>query len=97
MLARLPVSYLDVGGLGSGASVTTRATCGGALVPNSRCVSVVGSTTTIPGPIGPIPVNQVTVIVEYDHQHVFVGPIMALFGPSAGTVRLRGASVMRIE
>ena len=42
-------------------------------------------------------VNEVTAVVEYDHEHIFVGPIMRLFGGSLGTVRLRAISTMRLE
>jgi hypothetical protein len=39
----------------------------------------------------------VTVTVEYVHQHVWVGPIMSLFGSSLGVVTLRAVSTMRVE
>jgi Flp pilus assembly protein TadG len=42
-------------------------------------------------------VNQITVEVNYDHNFVFVGPILNLFGGSLGTVTLEGISTMRIE
>lgn len=92
------LQYLDVGGLG-GASVTTRTPCGGAEVPGSRCVSARLNSTTIPasGPNPAITLNEIIVTVEYDHGHVFVGPIMGLFGGSLGTTRLRSVSRMRLE
>jgi hypothetical protein len=37
------------------------------------------------------------VTVEYDHQHVFVGPIVQLFGGTLGTTRLTAVSRMRKE
>jgi hypothetical protein len=37
------------------------------------------------------------VTVEYDHRHVFVGPIMQLFGGSLGTTPVRSTSRMRVE
>ena len=36
-------------------------------------------------------------IVEYDHEYSFVGPIMNLFGSGLGSIRLRSASIMRTE
>jgi hypothetical protein len=36
--------------------------------------------------------------VSYDHEHVFVGPIMALFGGGGtGSTRLKAVSIMRKE
>ena len=32
-------------------------------------------------------------IVEYDHEHSFVGPFMSLSGPGWGSIRLRSASI----
>jgi Flp pilus assembly protein TadG len=47
---------------------------------------------------GPVKtVDQVTMIVEYDHQYQFVGPIMGLFGSNLASIRLRSASSMRRE
>jgi Flp pilus assembly protein TadG len=86
------LDYLAVGGL-SGA---TRA-CGAASSAGSRCASAVVSSTTITGSSPAKTVNQVTVTVEYDHGHVFVGPIISLFGGSLGTTRLRSVSTMRVE
>ena len=90
------LDYLAVGGVG-GASVTTR-TCGGALAPNSRCASATVGTYAIPGSgTPPRTVEQITVVVEYDHEFTFVGPLMGMFGGSLGTVRLRAVSTMRLE
>jgi Flp pilus assembly protein TadG len=86
------LDYLAVGGL-SGA---TRG-CGAAYAAGSRCAGAVISTTTITGSSPAKTVNQVTVTVEYDHAHVFVGPIISLFGGSLGTTRLRSVSTMRVE
>ena len=87
-------SYLNTGGLNVGDH-----TCGGSKVANTRCVSVASSTATIPavGTAPAITVNQVTVTVEYDHEHVFVGPIRTLFGGSTGITRLTAVSSMRLE
>ena len=84
--------YLAVGGL-SGA----KRGCGAAYAPGSRCASAVISTTTIAGSSPVKTVKQVTVTVEYDHAHVFVGPIISLFSGSLGTTRLRSVSTMRVE
>jgi len=56
-------------------------------------------TATIPDPGGgpAKTVSQVTMVVEYDHEHAFVGPILSLFGGSMSTVRLRAVSTMRRE
>ena len=42
-------------------------------------------------------VDQVTVIVEFDHEYQFVGPILGLFGSNLANIRLRSASSMRRE
>jgi hypothetical protein len=57
------------------------------------------TTATVPvaGSTPPRSVDQVTVVVEYDHEYSFVGPIMNLFGSGLGTVRVRAASSMRHE
>jgi hypothetical protein len=91
------IQYLDLGGLG-GASITTRP-CGGAEVPGSRCASAQVLPTTIPAAGGApaVTLNEIVVTVEYDHEHVFVGPMMSLFGGSIGTTRLRSVSRMRLE
>ena len=86
------LDYLAVGGL-SGAPRG----CGPAYAAGSRCASAVISTTPITGSSPAKTVNQVTVTVEYDHAHVFVGPIISLFGGSLGTTRLRSVSTMRVE
>lgn len=90
--ANRALQYLDVGGL----NVTTRS-CGGALAPSTRCASATVSSVTITGSSPAKTVNQMTVVVEFDHQYSLVGPIMGLFGGSLGTVRLRSVSTMRVE
>ena len=92
------LQYLTVSGLG-GPGIGTRTTCGGTKVPNSRCAVAVFNTTNIPGTGGApaTPVNQVVVTVEFDHEHVFVGPIMGLFGSVPPATRLRSTSAMRRE
>ena len=90
-------NYLNTAGLGSSASVTDRTPCGGSKVANSRCVSVVSSPETIPGTPA-ITVQTAVVTVEYDHEHVFVGPLANLFfGGAFSTTRLTAVSTMRIE
>jgi len=85
-------NYLASGGIGG----TPVSSCGGALSPGKVCVNVTPSTTTIPTtPAKTVDVMVVT--VEYDHQHVFVGPITQLFGGSLGTTRLKAVSTMRKE
>jgi Flp pilus assembly protein TadG len=87
------ISYLWASGLNG----TVRA-CGAAMQKNTMCaemttqtaVPIVGSTPTKT-------VDQVTMIVEYDHEYSFVGPIMNLFGSGLGSIRLRSASIMRKE
>ena len=91
--AQRALDYLAVGGL-TGAP---RA-CGGALAPGTRCAAATPPTPmTITGSSPVVTVNQITVTVEYDHQHVFVGPIVSLFGGALGTTRLRATSTMRVE
>ena len=86
------LSYLQSSGLNG----TIRA-CGAAVVKNSMCALMTTQTVAIAGAVPPKTVDQVTVIVEYDHEHSFVGPIMGLFGSGLGTIRLRSASTMRKE
>ena len=94
------IAYMQASGL---VGTVKAAPCDGPEVAKQMCAWVrkdgAFGTATIPDPGGGTPstVNQVTVIVDYDHEHVFVGPIMSLFGGSLGTVRLRAVSVMRIE
>src|SRR3954470_1062330 len=86
------LQYLSIGGL----NVPVRG-CGGALAPGTRCAQATTSTVTITGSSPAKTVNQVTVVVEYDHAYALVGPMMGLFGSSLGTVRLRAVSSMRVE
>jgi Flp pilus assembly protein TadG len=86
------ISYLTASGLNG----PLRA-CGAAVVKDSMCAQLTTQTVTIAGSTPAKTVDQVTVIVEYDHEHSFVGPIMNLFGAGLGTIRLRSASIMRTE
>jgi Flp pilus assembly protein TadG len=88
-------TYLSSGGL-SGTPVKV-AGCNGALSAGRVCVSVEDDTETVPATPTPITVNDSVAYVSYDHQHVFVGPIIQLFGGSLGTTRLRAVSKMRKE
>jgi Flp pilus assembly protein TadG len=90
--AQRALDYLAVGGLNGGLH-----TCGGALVADTRCATATVYPVVITGTVPPVTVNQITVTVEYDHRHVFVGPIMGLFGTALGTTRLKAVSTMRVE
>ena len=87
------LNYLTAGGI----SGTVVGSCGPAA--GQICVSVTQSPIVIPAS-GPSPaqtVQQMVVSVEYDHQHIFVGPIMSLFGSSLSVTRLTAVSKMRKE
>jgi Flp pilus assembly protein TadG len=87
------ISYLQASGLNG----TVRA-CGAAMAKNSVCAQL--TTQTAVPIVGSTPaktVDQVTMIVEYDHEYSFVGPIMNLFGSGLGSIRIRSASIMRKE
>jgi len=90
------LDYLRVGGVNT-SNPRTAAKCAGGTVNGSVCVDVVTSTVTVAGSSPARTVDQVMVVVTYDHQHAFVGPIMNLFGGNLGTVRLYGVSMMRRE
>jgi Flp pilus assembly protein TadG len=81
----------------SGLNGPIRACGAGTFVRNSRCAQMTPSTVVVAGSTPAKTVDQVTVIVEYDHEYQFVGPIMNLFGGSLGSIRLRAASSMRRE
>jgi Flp pilus assembly protein TadG len=86
--------------LASGLPATTanrRGTCGGAQIKNTWCATLTPSTVTVPGSTPAKTVNQVTMLVQFDHEYSFLGPIMGLFGGSWGTIRLAAASSMRVE
>jgi len=86
--------YLNVGGISQDNVATT---CGGSIGRHKRCVDVVSGPSPQFG-TPPRTVTQVTSIVEYDHEFMWVGPMMYLFGGSSmGTVRLRAVSTMRAE
>jgi Flp pilus assembly protein TadG len=86
------ISYLQAAGLDG----PTRA-CGAAMLKNSMCAQLTTQTVTVAGSTPAKSVDQVTMIVEYDHEYSFVGPIMNLFGSGLGSIRLRSASIMRKE
>ena len=86
------ISYLTASGLNG----TVRA-CGAAMAKNSRCAQMTTQTVTIAGSTPAKTVDQVRVIVEYDHEYSFVGPIMNLFGSGLGSIRLTSVSIMRKE
>ena len=92
------LQYLDAGGLGA-AGITTAATCGGSVTANQRCASASTGTVTLPA-VGGEPakdVEQITVVVEFDYEFAFLGPLMNVFGSGLGTTRLRSVSTMRLE
>jgi hypothetical protein len=67
------------------------------MLKNSMCAQLTTQTVTVAGSTPAKSVDQVTMIVEYDHEYSFVGPIMNLFGSGLGSIRLRSASIMRKE
>ena len=81
----------------SGLNGPIRACGTGTIVQNSRCAQMTTSTVVVAGSTPAKTVNQVRVIVEYDHVYQFVGPIMNLFGGGLGSIRLRASSSMRRE
>src|SRR5262249_13733033 len=87
-------NYLAYSGVQGSPVYTTG--CTGTVTPGRVCVSVEYVTETIPTTPS-IDVDSVKVTVTYDHEHVFVGPIMTLFGGSLGTTRLTAVSRMRKE
>jgi Flp pilus assembly protein TadG len=92
------LDYLAVGGIDlAGHMRGSVASCAGAVVADSVCVSAVVADTTITGSSPAKIVRQLTVTVEHDHQFDFVGPILNLFGGTLGTTRLRAVSTMRME
>jgi Flp pilus assembly protein TadG len=88
-------NYLAAGGIPS-AGANNTLNCTGTVSAGSVCVEVHPETVTL----STSPTKTVTVMVasvSYDHAHIFVSPIMQLFGGSLGTVRLKGVSRMRAE
>lgn len=81
----------------SGLNGPVRACGTGTVVKDSRCAQMTTSTVTVAGSTPAKTVDQVTMVVEYDHQYQFVGPIMGLFGGNLASIRLRAASSMRRE
>jgi Flp pilus assembly protein TadG len=93
------LNYLDVGGLGGAAITTLPPPCGGSVVANTRCAVATPTSTTLPavGGAAAKTVDQISVVVEFDYEFSFVGPLMNVFGTGLGTTRLRSVSTMRIE
>jgi Flp pilus assembly protein TadG len=87
-------NYLSASGI-AGTPVNTTG-CTGAVSAGRVCVSTETETETI-STTPSITVDAMKVTVTYDHEHVFVGPIMTLFGGSLGTTRLTAISRMRKE
>jgi Flp pilus assembly protein TadG len=90
--------YLHAGGITATAINTVN--CTQAVSAGTLCVSAVAGTSTIPASGGSPAktVDTMIVTVTYDHEHVFIGPIMALFGGSgSGSTRLKAVSIMRKE
>ena len=90
-------NYLHSGGIAG--TATHGAGCTGAVSAGAVCVSAQTDSVVLPAsggsPALTVPLMKVT--VTYDHAHVFVGPIIQLFGGSLGTVRLGAVSRMRKE
>jgi Flp pilus assembly protein TadG len=86
------LDYLASGGI----KATTGVGCS-AGTAGSLCVTVTPGTTTIAGTSPALTVNEMVVTVQYDHQHVFVGPIMGLFGSPLSVTPLKAVSRMRVE
>jgi Flp pilus assembly protein TadG len=86
------LDYLASGGVAAKAGVGCSAGTAGSL-----CVTVTAGTTPIAGTTPPLIVNEMVVSVQYDHQHVFVGPIMGLFGSPLSVTPLKAVSRMRVE
>jgi Flp pilus assembly protein TadG len=86
------ISYLQASGLNG----PLRA-CGAAVVKDSMCAQLTTQTVPIAGSTPAKSVNQVTMIVEYDHEHTLLGPFMSVLSPGFGSIRLRSASIMRTE
>ena len=89
------LNYLAVSGVGVGGTLRP-APCGQTKVANSRCVDIRWGTADLGG-TPPRIVNEVTAVVEYDHEHIFVGPITRLFGGSMAITRVTAVSTMRLE
>jgi Flp pilus assembly protein TadG len=82
------LDYLRSGGLSGKCNAGTA---------GSLCVTVTPSTTTITGTSPAVSVKEMIVTVEYDHEHVFVGPFTRLFGGNLGITPLKAVSRMRVE
>ena len=91
-------NYMHAGGIP--ATAVNTANCTMAVSAGTLCISAVAGSTTIPGSGGSPSKTVATIVVtvSYDHEHVFVGPIMALFGGGGtGSTRLKAVSIMRKE
>ena len=88
-------AYLAASGVGAGGSDRPGCAPPG-LSANSYCAAVTFGTVDLGG-TPPKIVNEVISVVEYDHEHIFVGPIIRLFGGNMAIVRLRAVSTMRVE
>ena len=84
------LDYLASGG------IPTTGPCN-AGTAGSLCVTVAAGTTTIAGTTPAMVVNEMVVTVQYDHEHVFVGPIMGLCGSPLSVTPLKAVSRMRVE
>jgi Flp pilus assembly protein TadG len=89
--------YLSAGGVTSSLGDLTSCPTSRAIDPGRRCAQLTTSTVTVAGSSPAKTVDQVMMVVEYDYEYAFVGPIMGLFGGNLGTVRLRAVSTMRKE
>lgn len=88
------LDYLAYGGVSGGVRTGP---CSTVDTTNPICVSVTESTTPIAGSSPVVNVDEMVVTVEYDHSHLFVGPIMGLFGSTFTSTPLRSTSRMRVE
>ena len=80
------MSYLQNGGL---------ATTGSCPTPTNPTITY-NSPYSITVPSG-TPLSGKRVVVEYNHQYVFIGPVMQLFGGNLASVPVRGVAIMRDE
>jgi hypothetical protein len=80
------INYVQNGGL------PTTGTCPSPTNPTLN----VDTAYTIAMPTGS-PLPGIRVQVSYQHQYVFIGPIMRLFGSSIASVPVTGVAVMRDE
>jgi hypothetical protein len=91
------LDYLETGGVIGGPVAAGGCPAARTISPGSICADLSEQVVDVVGSTPVKTVQQVTMVVEFDHEHAFVGPIMSLFGGSLGTVRLRAVSIMRKE